>query len=422
VVSSDPAGTEPAGTEPAGIDIAGIDIAGIDIAGTDIEAFRAEVRAFLDARFELRDPIADDEREDTITRAPEGHDALVARARDLQRDLAVAGLSGVHIPAEYGGRGLSHAHVAVFNEEMRRFDAPSLRPLGIGMHLAAATLLASGSEAQKRRYLPALVRADEQWCQLFSEPDAGSDLASLRCRAVRDGDEWVIDGQKVWSSYASHAHFGLLLARTDPEAPKPQLGITMFVLPMHAPGVTVRPLVDIAGGLHFNEVFLEGVRLPADAVIGEVHRGWGVSQGTLGGERSGYMGGSGGGRRLRQLTKAAAAAGSIDDPVVRDRIARVVIAERVLEWVRDRFVGGTLAGGHPAAGSMMKLAAGTLEQQSAELLADITGPAGMAWLPADRDGDVVSHDLNASRQARIAGGSHEIQRNLLGERVLGLPR
>jgi alkylation response protein AidB-like acyl-CoA dehydrogenase len=226
----------------------------------------------------------------------------------------------------------------------------------------------------------------------------------------------------VWSSYASHAHVGLLLARTDPDAPKPQLGITMFVLPMHAPGVTVRPLVDIAGGLHFNEVFLEGVRLPADAVIGEVHHGWGVSQGTLGGERSGYMGGSGGGRRVRQLTKAAIASGSLDDARVRDRIARVVIAERVLEWVRDRFVGGTLAGGHPAAGSMMKLAAGTLEQQSAELLADISGASGMAWLPGDRDGDVVSHDLNASRQARIAGGSHEIQRNLLGERVLGLPR
>jgi alkylation response protein AidB-like acyl-CoA dehydrogenase len=388
----------------------------------DLEAFRAEVRTFLDARFELRDPLADDEREDTITRAPDGHDALVDGARVLQRELAAAGLSGVHFPIEYGGRGLSHAHAAVINDEMRRYDAPSLRPLGIGMHLAAATLLASGSEAQKRRYLPALVSADEQWCQLFSEPDAGSDLASLRCRAVRDGDEWVVDGQKVWSSYASHAHFGLLLARTDPDAPKPQLGITMFVLPMHAPGVTVRPLVDIAGGLHFNEVFLEGVRLPADAVIGEVHRGWGVSQGTLGGERSGYMGGSGGGRRLRQLTKAATAAGSIDDPVVRDRIARVVIAERVLEWVRDRFVGGTLAGGHPAAGSMMKLAAGTLEQQSAELLADISGAAGMAWPPDDRDGDVVSHDLNASRQARIAGGSHEIQRNLLGERVLGLPR
>ena len=387
-----------------------------------LDAFRAEVVSFLDGRYALRDPEADDEREDTISRTPDGHDALVDGARELQRALAGAGLSGVHLPVEYGGRGLTHAHEKVVEEELRRYDAPSLRPLGIGMHLAAATLMASGSQAQKERLLPPLVQADEQWCQLFSEPDAGSDLVSLRCRAVRDGDEWVIDGQKVWSSYAANAHFGLLLARTDPAAPKPHVGITMFVLAMHAPGVSVRPLVDIAGGRHFNEVFLEGVRLPADAVIGEVNRGWGVSQGTLGGERSGYMGGSGGGRRQRQVIKAALAAGLSDDSATRQRIARVVTAERVLEWVRDRFIGGQLAGGNPAAGSMMKLAAGTLEQHCSEIVADIAGPAGQAWDPSDRDGDIVSHDVNATRQARIAGGAHEIQRNLLGERVLGLPR
>lgn len=388
----------------------------------DSEDFRSEVQAFFAARFELRNPEVDDEREDIISRAPDGHQVMVDRARHLQRELAAAGLSGVQIPVEYGGRGLSQAHVKVIDEEHRRYDAPSLRPLGIGMHLAVATLLASGSEEQKQRYLPALISADEQWCQLFSEPDAGSDLVSLRARAVLDGDEWVVDGQKVWSSYAANAHFGLLLARTDPEAPKPHVGITMFVLPMDAPGVTVRPLVDIAGGLHFNEVFLEGVRLGRDAVIGEVNQGWGVSQGTLGSERSGYMGGSGGGRRLRQVVRAARAAGSIGDPVVRDRMMQVVTRERILEWVRDRYVQGTLAGGNPAAGSMMKLAGGSLEQRCAELFADITGAAGQAWDPTDRDGDVVSHDLNATRQARIAGGTHQIQRNLLGERVLGLPR
>jgi len=395
---------------------------GMADAHVSIEEFRAEVRRFFSSRFELLDPEADDEREDVIARAPDGHQALVDRARELQSELARAGLSGVHIPVEFGGRGLSHAHARVVDEEHRRYDAPSLRPLGIGMHLAVATLLASGTEEQKRRYLPALVSADEQWWQLFSEPDAGSDLVSLRTRAVRDGDEWVVEGQKVWSSYAANAHFGLLLARTDPDAPKPHVGITMFVLPMNAPGVTVRPLVDIAGGLHFNEVFLEGVRLGHDKVIGDVNQGWAVSQGTLGSERSGYMGGSGGGRRLRQVVRAARAAGSIDEPVIRDRMMRVITNERLLEWVRDRFVHGTLAGGHPAAGSMMKLAGGSLEQQCAELIADIAGAAGQAWDPTDRDGDVVSHDLNATRQARIAGGTHQIQRNLLGERVLGLPR
>jgi len=387
-----------------------------------IDDFRAEVRAFFAERYRLRDPEADDEREDIIARAPDGHEVLVDRARELQRQLASVGLSGVHLPEDYGGRGLTHAHARVIEQELRRYDAPSMRPLGIGMHLAAATLMASGSARQKQRYLPALIRGDELWCQLFSEPDAGSDLVSLRTRATRDDSKWVVDGQKVWSSYAASAHFGLLLARTDPDAPRPQLGITMFILPVDAPGVTVRPLVDIAGGRHFNEVFLESVRLGEDRVIGEVNEGWGVSQRTLGGERSGYMGGSGERRRQRQVIKAAGEAGRIHDPVVRQRMMRIVTSERLLEWVRDRFVAGVLADGNPAAGSMMKLAAGTLEQQCSELIADIVGASGQAWHRDDRDGDVVSHGLIATRHARIAGGTHEIQRNLLGERVLGLPR
>ncbi|UDY36680.1 acyl-CoA dehydrogenase family protein [Dermatobacter hominis] len=388
----------------------------------DVERFRAEVREFLDARYVLLDPLADDRREDIISRTPDGEQAFVDDAVALQRELAAAGLAAVHVPVEYGGRGLTPEHQKVVEAELRRYDAPSLRPLRIGMHLALATLLRSASDEQKARYVPPLVRAEEQWCQLFSEPDAGSDLVALRTRGVRDVDGWVLDGQKVWSSYAARADFGLLLARTDPDAPKPQAGITMFVLPMGAAGVTVRPLVDITGGRHFNEVFLEGVRVRDDDVIGEVHGGWSVSQGTLGGERSGYMGGSGGGRRRRQVVRAATRTGRLDDPVLRQRIAKVVTTERVLEWVRDRYVGGTLCDGHPAAGSMMKLIGGSLEQECAELIADIAGPAGQAWSPDDRDGDVVAHDLNATRQARIAGGTHEIQRNLLGERVLGLPR
>ncbi len=387
-----------------------------------IDDFRAEVRAFLDERFELRDPEADDERDDTISREVGGHGSLADQARELQGRLAEAGLSGVHIPVEYGGRGLTHDHAKVVDAELRRYEAPSLRPLGIGMHLAAPTILASGSEEQKRRYLPPLIRAEEQWCQLFSEPDAGSDLVSLRTTAVRDGDEWNISGQKVWSSYAADAHFGLLLARTDPDAPKPHVGMTMFILPIDADGVAIRPLVDIAGGRHFNEVFLDGARLGADLVLGDINAGWGVSQGTLGGERSGYMGGSGGGRRERQLITAARRSGRLDDPVARQTIARLVSAERILEWLRDRFAEGTLAGGNPAAGSMMKLAGGTLEQRNAEAVFDLIGAGAAAWDADDIQGDYCSHDLNATRQARIAGGTHQIQRNLLGERVLGLPR
>lgn len=387
-----------------------------------LDDFQSEVEGFFSSRFPLRDPDVDDPRGDVIARTPDGHDVMVDQARELQRALAQAGLSGVDVPAEYGGRGLTHAHAKVVENVMMRFDCPSLRPLGIGMHLAKATLLASGSEDQKRRYLPALISADEQWCQLFSEPDAGSDLVSLRTRGVRDGDEWVIDGQKVWSSYASNAHFGLLLARTDPDSPKPHTAITMFILPIDAAGVTVRPLVDIAGGRHFNEVFIEGVRLGPEMVIGDVNQGWGVSQGTLGGERSGYTGGSGDGRRLRQLVLAARRSGRLDDRVVRQTIARLAGREKVLEWLLARFVDGTLAGGNPAAGSMMKLFGGSLEQDCARAIADIVGAQGLAWSADDRDGDIVSHDLNATCQATIAGGTHQIQRNLLAERVLGLPR
>ena len=388
----------------------------------DLETFRDEVREFLGARFELLDPLADDRREDIISRTPDGEKAFVDAAVELQRGLAAAGLAGVHVPVEYGGRGLDLAHHQLLDAELRRYDAPSLRPLRIGMHLALATLLRSASEEQKARYIPPLIRAEEQWCQLFSEPDAGSDLVSLRTRGTRDGDRWRLDGQKVWSSYAARADFGLLLARTDPDAAKPQAGITMFILPMGAEGVSVRALVDIAGGEHFNEVFLDDVRVDSSLVLGSVNDGWTVSQGTLGGERSGYMGGSGGGRRHRQVVGVATNAGTLHDPVVRQRIARVVTSERILEWMRDRYADGSLCAGHPAAGSLMKLIGGSLEQACAELIADIAGPAGQAWSSDDRDGDVVAHDLNATRQARIAGGTHEIQHNLLGERVLGLPR
>lgn len=388
----------------------------------DVEAFRAEVDAFLAARYPLLDPLADDRREDIITRAPGGEQPLVDAAVGLQRELAAAGLAAAHVPVAYGGRGLTPAHHKVLEVELRRFDAPSLRPLRIGMHLVLGTLLRSASPEQQARYVPPLVRAEEQWCQLFSEPDAGSDLASLRTRATLVDSEWVVSGQKVWSSYAGRADFGLLLARSDPEAAKAQVGMTMFILPMDAPGVTIRPLVDIAGGSHFNEVFLQDVRLGPDLVVGEVNAGWAVSQGTLGGERSGYMGGSGGGRRGRQVIGAATRSGRLADPVVRQRIARVVTAERVLEWVRDRYADGSLCTGHPAAGSLMKLIAGTLEQDCAELVSDVAGAAGLAWPVDDPYGDIPAHDLNATRQARIAGGTHEIQHNLLGERVLGLPR
>ena len=387
-----------------------------------VEQLRSEVRDWLAARYDERDPHLDDDRTDIIGRTPAGHDAYVAAAREFQRALAEAGFAHVDLPVESGGRGLTRSHAHAVDEEIARFDTPSVRPLAIGMNLAKAMLSTVGTAEQKERYLPALSRADEQWCQLFSEPDSGSDLASLRTSAARVGRGWRVSGQKVWSSYAADADYGLLLARTDPAAAPPQAGLTMFVLPMDSPGVSVRPLVDMAGGRHFNEVFIDDVVLDEGAVLGAVGEGWAVSAGILSTERSGYMGGSGRGRRYRQARAAAEAAARLDSPLVRQAVVSVLADELILEWLRDRFAAGALLGGNPAAGSMMKIRGGLLEQRSAELVVDVLGPPALAWDAADSDVDVAAHSLAASRQARIAGGTHEIQRNLLGERVLGLPR
>lgn len=388
-----------------------------------IEDFEKEVEAFFSANFSLRDPQLDDERNDIIGRTRHGHDAEVAASREFQKKLYAAGLGAVQFPVEYGGRGLSAAHQRVVTAAQTRYDCPSPRALGIGMGLAYHTMMNSASEEIKKRYIPKIASGEESWCQLFSEPDAGSDLVSLRTRAVKDGDEWVLDGQKVWSSYAMDSDFGMCLARTNPDAPKPHVGITMFILPMRAKGVTIRPLYDITGNRHFNEVFIEGVRLGDDMIIGDVNAGWGVSQGTLSGERAGYSGGAGTSRRQRQILSAARASGKINDPVYRQRIAKVLTWDRLMGWLPERLAAGNVAGGNPAAGSLMKFGGGSFEQMCAELIADLTGISGVAWLPERNwEDSYVSHFLNASRQASIAGGTHQIQQNLLGERVLGLPR
>ncbi|MCU1367299.1 MAG: acd [Ilumatobacteraceae bacterium] len=388
----------------------------------DVDAFRACVRAWLADRYPLRDPDLDDDRVDIIARAPNGHEAMISGAVTLQRDLYAAGFIGLGLPVAYGGHGLPRVYDAIVAEELSRVDCPSLRPLSIGMGLALPTILGAASEEQKRRFGPALISGQEVWCQLFSEPDAGSDLVSLRTRAVPDGDSWVVSGQKVWSSLAADASFGMLLACTDPDAAKPQAGITMFILPMDRPGVTVRPLVDIAGGHHFNEVFLQDVVLDASDVMGEVNRGWQIANGTLTGERSNYVGGSGSGRRRRQAERAMRLAGKRVDPAARQRVVDVMARERMLEMLVGRIGAGSVLGGNSAVGSLVKLAAGTLEQLAAEVVIDASGMSGIAWASDDRQGDLAAHGLHASRQATIAGGTHQIQRNLIGERLLGLPR
>ncbi len=256
----------------------------MDFTDTPAEAaFRVECRAWLTAHATPRAPTAGTDV--TAILDPEFDQAEgIERAKRWQAAAADDGWAAVAWPREYGGRGVSLAEEVVFHQERARFDVPD-HQFRIGIMLAGPTLIAHGTDEQKRRWLPPLLRGDEIWCQLFSEPGAGSDLASLQTTAVRDGDAWIVNGQKVWSSGAHHSQFGMLLARTDPTVPKHR-GITYFGLDMRTPGVEVRPLRQLTGGAHFNEVFFTDVRVPDTDRIGDVNAGWGVAQTTLLNERA----------------------------------------------------------------------------------------------------------------------------------------
>ena len=309
-----------------------------------------------------------------------------------------------------------------------------LNPLGL--NLAAPALFAHGSEEQRLRYLPPIVRNEEVWCQLFSEPESGSDLASLACRAIRDGEEWVVTGQKVWTTWAHMSQFGVLLARTDPHVPK-RRGITYFLVDLRQPGVEVRPLRHITGEIDFNEVFLDGARIPDSMRVGAEGDGWRVANATLSGERqmvsgSGSggvdrIGGSGAGRMVRDIP---------DDPVLRQEIMKAFSEERIREWTNQRVRAGLKAGRPPGPESSIgKVHQGTLNQRIQLLATDLLGAAAMAWEAPSR-GDAsapgpegyadalpyVVKGMLRSRANTIEGGTTEVNKNIVGERVLGLPR
>jgi len=293
-------------------------------------------------------------------------------------------------------------------------------PLSVGLGLAVPTLLAHGSEAQKHEHIEATLAARQVWCQLFSEPEAGSDLAGLRTRALRRGDGWVITGQKVWTSFATFAQFGLLLARTDPDVPKHR-GISMFVLPMDAPGVETRPLREMTGGRHFNEVFLNDVALPADAMIGGEGEGWMVANTTLGAER-GEVAGVGSGQ-ARALVELARRTGRSQDPTVRQSLMHLWTTDVILRALAGRARAARTLGRAPGPeGSLLKLLSAQLNQRSAELACELVGAASTAWSTDRPEDELFSYELMYSRMYSIAGGTNEIQRNIIGERVLGLPR
>jgi alkylation response protein AidB-like acyl-CoA dehydrogenase len=326
-------------------------------------------------------------------------------------------------PVEYGGLDVSPDVARAIDAELRPYNLGRLNPLGLNN--AAPALFAYGTEDQRLRYLPPIVRNEEKWCQLFSEPGAGSDLASLACRAERDGNVWRVSGQKVWSTWAHFSDFAVLLARTDADVPKRQ-GITYFLLDLHQPGVEVRPLRHIGGEVDFNEVFLDGALVPDDMRIGGVGDGWRVAGATLSGERQMVSGaGSGGvdrigGRGVDHLLALARTRGATDDPHVRQELMRVYSEEQIRAWTNQRVRAQVKAGRAPGPESSVgKVHAGSLNQRIQLLATALLGMDGLAW---NGSTPLEVRGMLRSRANTIEGGTTEVNKNILGERVLGLPR
>jgi alkylation response protein AidB-like acyl-CoA dehydrogenase len=348
----------------------------------------------------------------------------ISVARRFQAGLFDAGLAGLTWPAEFGGQGLSAAHQQIFDEEVLGNELPT-DVFMIGMGMCGPTVVDLGSHPQKSRYLRPLLRGEEIWCQLFSEPGAGSDVASLQTRAVRDGDQWVVNGQKVWTSGAQHADFGALLARTNVDVPKHK-GLTMFIVDMHTPGVTVRPLRDMTGRAPFNEVYFDDVRLPAESVLGQVDGGWFAAVTMLGHERV-SIGSSARSRydplAYTNLVSLAQRTGRLNDRVVRRELAELYAAERALSLFNARLRQAADAGSPPGAqGSVGKLAGAELLWRSVRVAGLIVGARAIAWEPDNSEGDDLALAINATPASSIAGGTNQIQRNIIGERILGLAR
>ncbi|MGW1739326.1 acyl-CoA dehydrogenase family protein [Nocardia sp. NPDC001965] len=390
---------------------------------SDPAAFRETVRQWCRAN------IPTDWRE-TQTGATEAD--FVAFQRDWFRTLREAGYAVPHWPSEYGG-GMSVAEQIVLYQELAAHDAPRLVLAFVAIHHAAATLIAGGTDEQRQRHLPAILDG-QLWVQGFSEPGAGSDLAALRTAARRDGEDYVVTGQKVWASGAQYAQWCLLLARTDPDAPK-RKGISYFLMDMRSPGIAVRPIRQATGEAHFCEIFLDEVRIPAANLIGAENRGWQLAQQTLGAERGLTMlelaerlGNAGFGWLVRECRKSdALGRRPVDDGHIADRLARLEIELTGLRALcRDlveRHDAGTVG---PADASVVKLYYSELLQRMTDFGAEISGLTGQTVLRKPMSGGWESGawvlDFVGSWEWTIPGGSSEIQRTIIGERGLGLPR
>jgi alkylation response protein AidB-like acyl-CoA dehydrogenase len=384
-------------------------------------AFRAEARAWLEAnaeRLDLREVRPDTlgERED---------EATIRRCKEWQARKADAGWACITWPKEYGGRGGTAIQSVIWNQEEAKFRVPpNIYAIGHGM--LGPTLMAHGSDEQKKKYLPPMLRGREVWCQLFSEPAAGSDLAGLRTSATRRGDEWVISGQKIWSTGAHYSEWGMIVTRSDPDAPK-HAGLTYFIVDMRQAGIEVRPIRQINGASGFNEVFFSEVRVPDANRVGAEGNGWAVALTTLMHERVAIGGGAGAGR-FRDLLKLAretkrGGRPAIEDPAVRQRLADFYVRARGLQFTGYRTQTALSRGQTPGPeGSIGKLVGAPLGQEMASFALDLQGLFGaVADEALGCQEGVWQSSFLGMPGLRIAGGTDEILRNIIAERVLRLP-
>jgi acyl-CoA dehydrogenase len=382
-----------------------------------LDQFEQEVTTFLDAHLTKKDPDSDAQERD--------EDERLTAARAWQRERFEAGLGWITGPGEYGGRELSIDHERLYRRLESAYAAPPLSQLNFGLTIIGSAILSHGRPDTREKYLPGLYRGELMACQLFSEPGAGSDLASVATRAVRDGDEWVINGQKVWTSSGHQADVGECVCRTDMDAPKHR-GITIFMVDMHAPGVEVRPLPDATGEVHFNEVFLTDVRIGDEDRIGEVNDGWRTLNTSLMNERA-YVGDSNeGGENVlmpEMLIDTLRQVGGLDDPFVRQGLADLIVRFKVAQLVTKHARQRVERGGTPGAEmSITKLTYSENQERLVNFAAQALGPMVTAADDDPANPFAWADRLIKGRALRIAGGTDEIQRTIIGEKVLGLPK
>jgi len=401
----------------------------MDLKFTEEEnAFREEVRAFF------REALPEDIRAKMVDGHGLGKDDIVTWQRILnQKGWAVA-----HWPVEYGGTGWGPMQQYIFQEEMQRTPAPS--PLQFGVYMVGPVIYTFGNEAQKAKFLPRIANIDDWWCQGFSEPGSGSDLASLRTSAKRDGDHYVVNGQKTWTTLAQYADWIFCLVRTNPDAEKQQQGISFLLIDMKTPGITVRPIQTLDGGHEVNEVFFDDVRVPVENLVGEENRGWDYAKFLLGNERVGIARVGVSKQRLERIRQLAAEAHEDDRPLIeapwfREKLAAVEIELKALEMTQLRVVAAEAkrgATGKPdPASSILKIKGSQIQQATTELLMDVVGPFALPFQEEPEDG---SNELPVGpdwagpaaptyfnwRKISIYGGSNEIQKNIIAKAILGL--